>query len=139
MPICPKCGENKDYEHFAMRVDRGKIGRRIVCRECQNEYFRTLKRRKGVNDKLHLAAWNQKYPEKKLTHRRIYWGKKTGKVQKHCCVICGSPASQAHHPDYTKPLLVAWLCPKHHGAVHSGRLFLLPWAFCDYTNVHPTA
>lgn len=31
--------------------------------------------------------------------------------------VCGAPA-QAHHPDYTKPWLVKWLCEEHHRALH---------------------
>lgn len=35
------------------------------------------------------------------------------------CRVCGIEKVQAHHPDYTKPLTVQWLCTKHHAALHS--------------------
>jgi hypothetical protein len=33
------------------------------------------------------------------------------------CEVCGSKA-QAHHDDYSRPLDVRWLCPKHHAEHH---------------------
>ena len=31
------------------------------------------------------------------------------------CAWCGAVPAQSHHPDYTKPAEVVWLCPPHHG------------------------
>ncbi len=36
------------------------------------------------------------------------------------CEICGEGA-HAHHEDYSKPLEVVWLCPRHHGERHQRR------------------
>jgi hypothetical protein len=33
-----------------------------------------------------------------------------GILKREPCQECGSPQSEIHHPDYTKPLLVRWLC-----------------------------
>jgi hypothetical protein len=43
-----------------------------------------------------------------------------GKVQKKPCEHpgCGKTTVQAHHPDYSKPLDVVWLCRPHHNALH---------------------
>ena len=133
--VCRTCGQTKNLEHFAMRVDRGKIGVRRVCKDCQNEYFRTLPRRGSHNDKFHTTMWIQKNPQKKRAEGYFEWNVLSGKIQRQPCVICGNTKSHAHHPDYSRRLFVAWLCPKHHGMVHSGRVSLLPSAFCDYANV----
>ena len=40
-----------------------------------------------------------------------------GRLIKQPCFVCGSSA-HAHHPDYSAPLAVSWLCPPHHAQVH---------------------
>ena len=40
-----------------------------------------------------------------------------GIITKQPCRECGSYA-EAHHPDYSKPLDVIWLCRKHHMELH---------------------
>ena len=45
---------------------------------------------------------------------------KAGKLSRGPCVKCeATDKIQAHHPDYSKPLEVVWLCPKCHGLEHS--------------------
>jgi hypothetical protein len=51
---------------------------------------------------------------KVLARNRVYKAIKSGKLIKQPCHVCGDPNSQAHHTDYTKPLMVEWLCRKHH-------------------------
>jgi hypothetical protein len=51
---------------------------------------------------------------KVLARNRVYKAIKAGKLIKQPCQVCGDVNSQAHHTDYTKPLMVQWLCPFHH-------------------------
>ncbi len=37
------------------------------------------------------------------------------------CSECGDPKGEAHHPDYSRPLDVIWLCRKHHIAAHHAK------------------
>lgn len=48
-------------------------------------------------------------------HKAVYYKR----LQKLPCWECGSEESQAHHPDYSKPLSVVWLCQAHHLEVHA--------------------
>lgn len=41
-----------------------------------------------------------------------------GKIKKQSCKICNKKKTEAHHPDYTRPLEVEWYCFKHHRQVH---------------------
>lgn len=43
---------------------------------------------------------------------------KRGKLQKQPCARCGSEKSQAHHPDYSDPRTVVWLCVDCHRETH---------------------
>lgn len=45
---------------------------------------------------------------------------KNGKLLKTPCEVCGKQESEAHHPDYSKPLSVVWLCRQHHLEIHNG-------------------
>ena len=59
-----------------------------------------------------------KYPEKAKAKHVIGHLVKTGKICKLPCEICGDKISQAHHPDYDKPIEVVWLCQIHHTKIH---------------------
>jgi hypothetical protein len=42
-----------------------------------------------------------------------------GKIKRHPCEKCGAENVHGHHDDYSKPLVVRWLCPKHHAEEHT--------------------
>jgi hypothetical protein len=44
-----------------------------------------------------------------------------GKISPRPCEICGGEPAQKHHEDYSKPLEITWLCPKHHREMHMSR------------------
>jgi HNH endonuclease len=41
-----------------------------------------------------------------------------GQIAKQPCTHCGSNNVEAHHTDYSQPLIVTWLCAIHHREVH---------------------
>jgi ribosomal protein S27AE len=43
---------------------------------------------------------------------------KRGKLTRGVCETCGSAKSEMHHEDYSKPLVVRWLCRRCHLALH---------------------
>src|SRR4051794_38080208 len=45
----------------------------------------------------------------------------TGELERLPCDRCGATPADAHHPDYTKPLDVRWLCRDHHTELHNAR------------------
>jgi hypothetical protein len=62
-----------------------------------------------------------KYPEKAKAHDAVRRAKKRGVLIPQPCVDCGAKEGvHAHHDDYSKVLVVTWLCPpchrKRHGA-----------------------
>jgi len=64
-------------------------------------------------------AWQQRNPEKARAHRLVKYAVKTGKLIKpSVCPRCGlAKPVQAHHPDYSKPLEVDWMCEKCHNEI----------------------
>lgn len=63
------------------------------------------------------AEWIKRNPEKRRAHEIVFDAVAAGTLVRQPCERCGEPA-QAHHEDYSKPLLVTWLCPRHHKARH---------------------
>ena len=41
-----------------------------------------------------------------------------GVIKSQPCAFCGKEKTEAHHPDYSKPLLIVWLCRKCHTEEH---------------------
>jgi hypothetical protein len=49
---------------------------------------------------------------------KVKYAVKTGKLIKTPCQVCGELKVEGHHPDYSRPLDVVWLCRKHHNEIH---------------------
>lgn len=78
-----------------------------VCREAWAAYTRWYRTDPLARDKNRARA---------LLRSAI----RRGVVVPQPCGVCGSKQVQAHHDDYTKALVVSWLCRQHHQAVDGG-------------------
>ena len=75
----------------------------------------------GIKKQHTQIAWanlTEQGKQKHRTRRNLYHAVKTGKIKRLPCEICAEQKSEAHHPDYAKPLEVKWLCRKHHALIH---------------------
>jgi hypothetical protein len=84
-----------------------------------NERWRTenpealqASRRKRVRD-----------PLKRKAQTAVANAIRDGKLQRQPCEVCGAEFAEAHHPDYTKPFEIRWLCPEEHRGVHLKPVF----------------
>lgn len=134
MKECFKCGEAKPltefYRHRSMAD--GHLGK---CKECTKadsaarfaekreeirEYdrrrSRTPKRRAKVRQ--YAANGRARSPEKAIARNAVANAIRDGRLVRLPCEVCGSPNSEGHHPDYSKPLDVVWLCRAHHRLEH---------------------
>ena len=60
-----------------------------------------------------------KHPEKRIAQSAVSAAIKNGKLIRGNCEKCGATELiHGHHDDYSKPLEVRWLCPKHHTEHH---------------------
>jgi hypothetical protein len=115
---CVKESANKYRQENLERVRaydrlRGSMPHRVAARR---EYQET-----EAYAESHMRA-NRKYleahPERNKARTAVGNAVRDGKLARLPCLICGS-AAEAHHPDYSRPLDVVWLCPRHHKQAHA--------------------
>jgi hypothetical protein len=61
--------------------------------------------------------WNRANREKREAHVRK--ALRDGTLKRGRCEVYVSFRVDAHHPDYSQPLVVIWLCRKHHQMPHA--------------------
>ena len=114
------------------------------CRACVADYSRARRERlnagrppewkqKTKDMVAYKKAWREAHPGAMTAYKKKWWEKnkdklkvrsavryamKTGKLVKQPCFVCGEVEVHAHHPDYSMPLDVVWLCAIHHREVH---------------------
>jgi hypothetical protein len=140
---CGGCHKVKGLDEFH-NSSVNEDGKQARCKQCQNEYRAERKAKKQI---ARPVGWKQKTADI-VSYRREYHAKnrarmnelkrdwfqknkhresvknatryaiKTGKLVRQPCVVCGEVQVEAHHPDYSKPLEVVWLCRTHHLAAH---------------------
>jgi len=131
MKTCKKCENRKELDEF-YKHPQMKDGRLNICKECKKkdsinyrndniEKVRAYDRKRGNRqDSSYLKSYRKANPEKYKAHNIVNNALRDGKLEKKGCEICGVLKKvHAHHDDYTKPLEVRWLCPKHHRQHHT--------------------
>ena len=132
---CTKCGADKPLSEFNRR-SLSKDGLRYECKSCHTmvstqyrernlDYVRAkdcsrnkLPHRRALI-KTAVANWGVTYPERLKSKNILQRAVASGVVKKQPCFVCGESTTEAHHPDYSAPLDVVWLCKRHHEQVHS--------------------
>ena len=116
MKKCPSCQKEKPFDFF--HKDKTRLsGYSNYCKLCKKEkdaksysYSEQEKNRKD--------EWRLKFPERKNAQGKVYTAVKSGRLVRLPCFVCGDNA-EAHHPDYSRPLDVVWLCSPHHRHAHA--------------------
>lgn len=127
--ICAKCGVQKmasDFYPHPCSAD----GFTSDCKSCSvkhsmdwNSKHPFLARKHHRNwcqsdqGKEKLKALAERYPERQAARVAAKAAMQSGLLKSQPCLICGRKA-EAHHPDYSRPLDVVWLCRKHHLETH---------------------
>ena len=136
--ICCKCKQDKDLSEFRDYCIRNRDYICIPCyriramtyyksESCRNwrlknedkaiaisRKYRSLNRDKKI--KANKAA---RVPEQHNARVMAQRALKIGTIKKEPCSVCGKERSEMHHPDYSKPLDIIWLCRSHHQYLHS--------------------
>jgi hypothetical protein len=102
----------EDVRRAYRRTPRGKE----LKRECDKRYIATPN---GKAARLRITKRHQrKYPAATAARAAVSKAIRKGTLHKQPCAVCGSVKVHAHHRDYGKPLVVVWLCDKHHRHAH---------------------
>jgi hypothetical protein len=108
--VCPDCDKEKPLMEFLVNT---KFGPR--CHQCRmnrrRTYYRNYQR-------------GERATERGQARKIVCIALKSGRlVRPTVCEQCGKRTSKqdihAHHPDYSKPLTIKWLCPECHRLAHS--------------------
>lgn len=130
MKTCNKCGIEKEmseyYAHKGM-----KDGYHNQCKSCSSiinkrnriknikhirKYDRereSLPNRKATKREAQ-RRYNKIHPERHAARSLVGYALNDGRLNKGPCLTCGSMFTEAHHPDYSKPLEVEWYCRQCH-------------------------
>lgn len=118
---CRACGMFFPRDEIQKSGRRGGT-QRYRCCTCSRISFRkwysTPQGRIANRTKKH--KWEERHPDHARAHLIVRRAVKSGKLQKpeSCSVSdCKSPDVEGHHYDYSKPLSVIWVCPRHHGVL----------------------
>ncbi len=121
---CWKC-KTTEGRFSISRTETKKDGTKLVwhiCTPCSTKYYREYKRKRGpeyvreINKRTY-----EKHKEKWIARAKVNYAVKKGTLQKpDRCEVCElKKAVQGHHPDYSKPLEVIWLCSLCHADEHA--------------------
>lgn len=129
---CKDCGKLKNKLMF--------YGVQGECRECSKKrikenyylnrkhYIAYEKERnqnplRKANRILYQRTQRLKNKGKNLARYKLNKAVKKGLIIKQPCEKCNDIKSEAHHPDYRKPLSIIWLCRIHHMEIEGKKPF----------------
>lgn len=120
MKTCRECGTPKPLDQFykhSMMAD-GYLNKCMDCvRERVNRH--RTKNIERIREYDRNRVWRVYDKNKVVVRRLVRDAIARGDLKVQPCERCGDAIGvHAHHDDYSKPLDVIWLCPKHHGERH---------------------
>jgi hypothetical protein len=77
-----------------------------------------MKKKKVKTPTQRVREWRERNKNKLYAQRMVFTAVRNKSIKKSHCVICNDINVEAHHPNYNEPLVVMWLCKKHHILEH---------------------
>lgn len=109
---------NKKIEYYReYDRERGSKPDRVLKRKEYQERMKTEGKWPEMR-KRYTNNYRKKNLHKYFANHKVSNAKRAGRLEKEKCSICGNKKTEAHHPDYRKPLDVMWLCDKCHKQEH---------------------
>lgn len=94
--VCPRCGAAHSRSQS-------------YCASCHAAYMRRWR-------PSHPLTAEQRVKMNARSYANVY--QRRGRIRPKPCQQCGALKAQKHHPDYTRPLHVVWLCRACHLSLH---------------------
>lgn len=117
MLYCKVCTKEKKRKYDIASGRRKPAGWERKTAD-KSAYMRAYTRDNRDRANGHKRQWLKNNPERAKCRDKTRWAIYSGKLKKEPCAICGELDVDAHHPDYSQPLDVIWLCRPHHQEIH---------------------
>lgn len=134
---CFKCKMQKAHDAFYRHpaMSDGRLGKCIECTKADvakhraenldliREYDRARSsqpHRAELRNKI-TRRWVGEHADRRKAHSIVNYALRSGQIKKaEHCLNCGAGEGlEAHHPDYSRPLDVVWLCVPCHRQTHA--------------------
>ena len=120
---CKACTRKDTKSARAARLDYYRSydrerGRTEARRDAASEYAKRRRKADPGWSATKRRTERVRHPDKYRARNTMSNAIRDGKLMRQACEECGDPRTHGHHHDYSKPLDVQWLCPKHHGEEH---------------------
>lgn len=120
---CKDCIKARVRKNRAEKVDyyRAFDRKRYADSEERRDHAKScvLKARAEGKYPEYQKRHRQKHPDRYKARTAVGNAIRGGKLAKGPCEECGATEGvEAHHDDYSQPLVVRWFCPAHHGTLH---------------------
>ena len=133
--ICGKCKQEIPISEF---YKSKRDGFRSRCKPCNREdtqeyiktgYYREYYKRPEIIErrKPYMREYMRGYTKqpdvavKVFARHYLNNAITAGTINREPCTMCGKEQAHGHHEDYSKPLLVVWLCSGCHWKLHAQR------------------
>ncbi len=116
---CKSCSKSDSKGNRAANIDRYREyerGRSETKKQVEAQY-----RKSDAGKAAHAKACTRyaaNFTERRAAHKAVSNAIRDGKLTPLPCQVCGIQEVEAHHPDYSRPLDVVWLCRHHHSQIH---------------------
>ena len=111
---------NKEHrENISLQARAWRRRSKEKIRETdRKQYMKNIVLRKTISEK-----YRSDHPEREKAHSLFKSALRSGKVIRPAkCEMCGDSCKpHGHHPDYSKPYDVIWLCSSCHSLLHKGK------------------
>lgn len=127
-PDCARLGERESWRRYSARNRERR--RRYYCEYYRRNARQVIEKTKAYHrtaagrlaQKKSDDRQKQVHPERIRARQLVAEALRSGRLKKRPCEKCGSRNVHAHHEDYSRPLVVKWLCEEHHRQIHKREL-----------------